>query len=143
MDECKPLCGGAGAGDADVGQGSRVPGPGPRHGMTVQAESMKIKLKAPGAKRLKLNYDDLQVEQMKIKLKAPGTKRLKPNDDVLLSSFAFNFNSRRYTMVATLVIIALPFIWLAAMGDGSCGAGCALMSCATVGRCRLTLSYPS
>jgi len=29
-------------------------------------------------------------------LKAPGTKRLKLKYDELLSSFAFNFNSRRY-----------------------------------------------
>jgi hypothetical protein len=35
---------------------------------------------------------------MKPKLKAPGTWRLKRNNDKLLSSFAFNFNLRRYTM---------------------------------------------
>jgi hypothetical protein len=29
-------------------------------------------------------------------LKAPGNKHLKPIDDELLSSFAFNFNLRRY-----------------------------------------------
>ena len=34
---------------------------------------------------------------MKSKLKAPGTKRLKLKYDVLLSSFAFSFNLRRYT----------------------------------------------
>jgi hypothetical protein len=34
---------------------------------------------------------------MKPKLKPPGTKRLKLQYDGLLSSFAFNFNLRRYT----------------------------------------------
>ena len=33
-------------------------------------------------------------------LKAPGTKRLKLKHDKLLSSFAFKFNLRRYTMLA-------------------------------------------
>ena len=35
---------------------------------------------------------------MKPKLKAPGTKRLKLTYDILLQSFAFNFNLRRYIM---------------------------------------------
>ena len=39
----------------------------------------------------------MQVEPIKYKLKAPRTKRLKLKHDVLLSSFAFNFNLRRYT----------------------------------------------
>ena len=39
----------------------------------------------------------VQVEPMKPKLKAPGTNRLKLNSDTLLSSFAFNFNLRRYS----------------------------------------------
>jgi hypothetical protein len=34
-------------------------------------------------------------------LKAPGTKRLKLEYDVLLSNFAFGLNLRRYIMVAT------------------------------------------
>ena len=45
---------------------------------------------------------------MKPMLKAPGTKRLKLTYDELLSSFAFNFNLRRYTMrlyPAVLIII--------------------------------------
>jgi hypothetical protein len=37
---------------------------------------------------------------MKPMLKAPGTKRLKLKYDQPLSSFAFNFNFRRYTMEA-------------------------------------------
>jgi len=36
---------------------------------------------------------------MKSNLTAPRTKRLKLKYDVLLSNFAFNFNSRRYTLV--------------------------------------------
>jgi hypothetical protein len=41
----------------------------------------------------------VQVDPIKPVLKAPGTKRLKLKYDVLLSSFAFNFNLRRYVMV--------------------------------------------
>jgi len=33
-------------------------------------------------------------------LKAPGAKRLKLKNDESLSNFAFNFNLRRYTVVA-------------------------------------------
>jgi len=33
---------------------------------------------------------------MKLKLKLPGTKRLRLNCDVLLSTSAFEFNLRRY-----------------------------------------------
>ena len=35
---------------------------------------------------------------MKPELKPPGTERLKPKCDILLSSSAFKFNFRRYTM---------------------------------------------
>jgi hypothetical protein len=38
----------------------------------------------------------VQVEPMKSKLKAPGTKRLKLKYDILLLSFAYNFNLCRY-----------------------------------------------
>ena len=38
------------------------------------------------------------MDPIKPQLKAPGTKRLKLKYDELLSSFAFNFNLRRYTM---------------------------------------------
>jgi hypothetical protein len=40
----------------------------------------------------------VQVDPIKPTLKAPGTVRLKPNYDKLLSSFAFNFNLRRYNV---------------------------------------------
>jgi len=40
----------------------------------------------------------VQVDHIKPKLKAPGTKRLKLKCYELLSSFAFTFNLRRYTM---------------------------------------------
>jgi hypothetical protein len=33
---------------------------------------------------------------MKLKLKPPGTKRLKLKFDILLSTYAFKFNLRRY-----------------------------------------------
>jgi len=39
----------------------------------------------------------VQVEPIKSKLNAPGTKRLKLKYDIMLSSFAFSFNLRRYT----------------------------------------------
>jgi len=39
---------------------------------------------------------------MKPMLKAPGTKRLKLKYDSLLSSFAINFNMRRYSRVRCL-----------------------------------------
>ena len=38
----------------------------------------------------------MQVEPIKPKLKAPGAKRLKLNSDQVLSSFACKFNLRRY-----------------------------------------------
>jgi hypothetical protein len=38
----------------------------------------------------------VQVDPIKPTLKAPGTKRLKLKHDKLLSSFAVNFNLRRY-----------------------------------------------
>ena len=40
---------------------------------------------------------------MKPKLKPPGTKRLKLKHDVLLSTFAFKFNLRRYTLYQQLL----------------------------------------
>ena len=43
----------------------------------------------------------VQVDPIKPTLKAPGTKRLKVTHDKLLSSFAFNFNLRRYTPATT------------------------------------------
>ena len=39
----------------------------------------------------------MQVDPIKPTLKAPRTKRLKLKYNKLLSSFAFNFNLRRYT----------------------------------------------
>ena len=40
---------------------------------------------------------------MKPTLKAPGSKRLKLQCDKLLSSFAFDFNWRRYTLEDSIV----------------------------------------
>jgi hypothetical protein len=40
----------------------------------------------------------VQVDPIKPKLKPPGTKRLKLSWDILLSTSAFNFNLRRFTM---------------------------------------------
>ena len=41
----------------------------------------------------------VQVDPMKLMLKPPGTRHLKLKCDILLSTFAFTFNWRRYTMV--------------------------------------------
>jgi hypothetical protein len=40
----------------------------------------------------------VQVDPINTTLKAPGTKRLKLNYDAPRSSFAFNFDVRRYTV---------------------------------------------
>ena len=40
----------------------------------------------------------MQVDPIKPKLKAPGTQRLNQKFDKPLSSFAFKFNLRHYTM---------------------------------------------
>jgi len=45
----------------------------------------------------------VQLDPIKPKLKAPGTKRLKLEYDYLLSSFAFKINLRRYTVAAAHV----------------------------------------
>ena len=39
----------------------------------------------------------MQVDPIKPTFKAPGTKRLNPKYDILLQSFAFKFNLRRYS----------------------------------------------
>ena len=44
----------------------------------------------------------MQVDPIEPTLKAPGTRRLRLNYDVLLSSFALKFNLRRYSLRATL-----------------------------------------
>jgi hypothetical protein len=66
----------------------------------------------------------VQVDPIKPKLKAPGTQRLKLKHAKPLSSFAFNFNLRRY-------IVDVPFFDRLESGNLT-----------PVGRCRLTLSNP-
>jgi len=44
----------------------------------------------------------VQVDPMKPKLKPPGTEHLKLKCEILLSTCAFKFNSRRYNMVDEL-----------------------------------------
>jgi hypothetical protein len=48
----------------------------------------------------------VQVDPIKPKLKPPGTKRLKLQYDEPLSKYAFKFNLRRYTMDGANVEIA-------------------------------------
>jgi len=50
----------------------------------------------------------VQVDPPKSTLKAPGTGRLTLKYDKLLSSFAFNFNLRRYNQACTLLTRAAP-----------------------------------
>jgi hypothetical protein len=45
----------------------------------------------------------VQVDTIKPTFKEPGTTRLKLKCDKLLSSFAFSFNLRRYTVLAVSV----------------------------------------
>jgi len=47
----------------------------------------------------------VQVGPLKPTLKEPGSKRLKLKCDELLSSFAFNFNLRRYNLVVAHVVL--------------------------------------
>jgi hypothetical protein len=63
---------------------------------------------------------------MKPTLKPPGTKRLKLECDMLLSSSAFEFNLRRYTMVQQERLMFAQ----------------ARASTPKAGPCRLTLSNP-
>jgi hypothetical protein len=68
----------------------------------------------------------VQVDPIRPTLKPTGTKRLKLNCDVLLSTSAFEFNLRRYSLECD-------------------DRGCCVCSTAChgkVGRCRLTLSHP-
>ena len=44
----------------------------------------------------------MQVDPIKPKLKPPGTKRLNLNCDVLLSTYSFNLNLRRYIEYAAM-----------------------------------------
>ena len=50
----------------------------------------------------------MQVDPITPTLKAPGPMRFKLNYDAPLSSFAFNFNLRRYNQVATDALTAGP-----------------------------------
>ena len=44
----------------------------------------------------------MQVDSIKPKLKPPGTKRLKLKCDTMVSTAAFKFNLRRYTLAVSL-----------------------------------------
>jgi HPt (histidine-containing phosphotransfer) domain-containing protein len=66
----------------------------------------------------------VQVDPMKPQLKAPGTKRLKLNYDAPLSSFAFNFSLRHYTWsfrTATPSAPSCPPCWRRRSRQGSAG----------------------
>jgi bis(5'-adenosyl)-triphosphatase len=63
---------------------------GPAAGQTVPHVHIHILPRRPGRAA--------QVDPMKPKLKPPGTKRLKVKCDVLLSTFAFKFSLRRFTL---------------------------------------------
>jgi len=54
----------------------------------------------------------VHVDSMKPTLKAPGTKRLKQKKYKLLSSFAFKFNVRRYTLASASGLRCYATTWL-------------------------------
>jgi hypothetical protein len=76
----------------------------------------------------------VQVDPIKITLKPPGNNRLKLKHDKLLSSFAFNFNLRR----STVVIVNYSVLRLPAGVTLTCQAWQGL-SCTT--RCSLLMRY--
>ena len=67
----------------------------------------------------------MQVDPVKLMLKPPGTQHLKLKCDILLSTFAFKFNLRRYTVGRDLIC-----------------ERCDELPDIKAGRCRLTLSNP-
>jgi hypothetical protein len=78
------LCGGAAGGDrerrAGDGHGGCRPRRGGQHGRAVQVDPIKLTLKAPGSKHLKLEHN------------------------ILLPHLVFNFNSRLYNMAAVRLV---------------------------------------
>ena len=70
----------------------------------------------------------MQVDPIKPTLKAPGTQRLKLKYDKLLSSFAFNFNLRRYNTESDHLF--------------HLNYAVTLFNASEVGRCRFTASKP-
>jgi hypothetical protein len=46
----------------------------------------------------------VQIDPMKLKLKLPGTRRLKLKCDILLSTSAFKFNLRRYIKCENVLV---------------------------------------
>ena len=68
----------------------------------------------------------MRVDPIKPTLKAPGTKRLKLEYDDLLSSVAFNFNLRRYRVVDRPPLTATAAAWtgpVTLIGDACHPAG--------------------
>jgi len=78
----------------------------------------------------------VQVAPIKPTLKAPGSKRLKLNFYGPLSNFAFKFNLRRYTKAAG------GEGGDSEGGDGAVEHAAAAVAAPTVRRCRLSLSSP-
>ena len=76
MNECRPLHGGRRSAAGGAGARQRADA-ARRHGKAVQVDPIKLMLKPPAFKRLKLKYDEP------------------------LSIFSFNFYVRCYTMVKT------------------------------------------
>ena len=97
----------------------------------------------------------VQVDPLKPMLKPPGTKRLKLNYDILLSTSAFKFNLRCYTMATEaakreaaaaaeaatweLAAVTDAAAWELAAAKEAAGRAEAAAEAAVVGWCRLTL----
>jgi len=84
----------------------------------------------------------VQIDPIKLTLKAPGTKRLKLRYDKLLSSFGFKINLRRYIeAMGGLPSAPVEYSSFApqsrrAAALGSFRSGNTLLMVASVGRCR-------
>jgi len=78
----------------------------------------------------------VQVDPIKPTLKAPGAKRWKLEHEKLLSNFDVNFNVRRYSSVKLKDSVFRRCE--AALGGGVAAFDASLL----VGRCRLTISNP-
>ena len=75
--------------------------------MTDAARNIRLAVhsgRARGLHRRGAPGKAVQVEPIKPMLKAPGTKCLNLKCDKLLSSFAFNFNLRRYSLAGVRTV---------------------------------------
>jgi len=85
----------------------------PRGHLRVGAPPLRGQCQLPAARD-----SAVQVDASKSKLKAPGTKRLKLNYDESPSNFALKFNLRRYTEMMPLAADTMPSPWACTKWQG-------------------------